>query len=339
MEEGLARYLAHLLPSAEAVRVSHLVRIPGGASRETWMFKAVWQAAGARQSREFVVRKDPPAGLIASSRVAELAFYRGLAGSGVPLPVVVAAEEDPRYCGAPFLLMERMAGIHSDFHVLLSPEWDDRRSGIARQMYEILGQVHAFDWRGTPIAAVDEAPEPGDCWERELARWQEALAANALEPMPIARAAIRWLRRNRPAPAQRVAVVHGDYRVGNVFFHPDGTVRAVVDWELAHLGDPLEDLAWSFMEDWEWSRDGRKGGIVSAEDAIAVYEQAGGGRVDRESLRWWGVLCGVKAQALWAAAARAYTAGGSREITLTALAYTLANSEDEHLLRSLGRDA
>ena len=70
---------------------------------------------------------------------------------------------------------------------------------------------------------------------------------NELEPQPIIRAAIRWLRANPPPPPERVSVVHGDYRVGNFLYTKEG-IHGIVDWEMAHLGDPLEDLAWSFME-------------------------------------------------------------------------------------------
>ena len=84
-------------------------------------------------------------------------------------------------------------------------------------------------------------PEPGQCWHRELDYWESYLGKMELEPQPLARAAISWLRRNPPLPAQQISVVHGDYRAGNFLFDITGKIHAILDWEMMHLGDPLED--------------------------------------------------------------------------------------------------
>lgn len=338
MEDTIARYLAPRL-QADDVKVSHLTRIPGGASRETWMFKAAWQSEGQRHSQEFILRKDPPASLLETDREVEYAFYSTFAGSAVPVPRMRWLERDPSYLGGPFFVMERIANIEASTRFILEARYDDARPKIARHMYEILAAIHTFDWQGSPCASVAAAPPPDAAWQRELEHWERIIDQNELSPQPIARAGIRWLRANPPPPAQRISIVHGDYRVGNVLYDRDGAIRGVVDWEMAHLGDPIEDLAWSFMKDWEWARDGRKGGIINAAEALAIYHAASNLDVDPAALRWWSVFSNVKAQGIWLTGARSFQEGRTGELILPMVAYSLINTEDENLLLSLGRRA
>ena len=335
-KERLEAYLAEKL-SVPAVRVTRLTRVPGGASRETWLIDAEWRdAAGEPRQAAYVLRRDPPASLLETDRGLEHAFYTAFAGSEVPVPPVLWLERDPSVLGAPFFVMERVAGEASPRR-LLAPPFVAHRELLGRRMYEILAAIHRFEWRGTAVESACQAPRPEECWRVELEHWERVIDREELSPQPIVRAAIRWLRRNPPPPPERVTVVHGDFRVGNFLVTPEGDITAVLDWEMAHLGDPLEDLAWSFNEAWEWARDGRKGGLIERDEALRVYESAFGRRVDRAALFWWEVFSSVKAQAIWLTAARTFQSGGSRELVLAFTAYWLGNFQDEILLRTMGR--
>ncbi len=318
--------------------ISNVFRIPGGASRETWMFDAAWEADGHSHTGAFVLRKDPPASLLTTERELEYSFYRAFEDSAVPVPRMRWLENGSTALGAPFFIMDRILGCDSNANRIQEAEYTPVRDALARRMYEILTEIHAFNWRGTEIERVIDPPAPGECWKRELDHWERVINENELSPQPIARAAIRWLRANPPPPPQRVTVVHADYRVGNFLYTPDG-IHGIVDWEMAHLGDPLEDLAWSFMEAWEWTRDGRKGGIIWAEDAIRVYEEASGTKVDREALHWWDVFGSVKGQAIWLTGARSFQDGKTAELMMPFTSYWLINFQDEIMLRAMGRGA
>lgn len=338
MEAQLEKYLIGRIPGADNVTVSGMSRIPGGASRETWMFDAAWHVDGQSESAAFVLRKDPPASLVESDREVEYAFYSAFENTAVPVPRMRWLEKDPAHLGAPFFIMDRILGCEANTRRIHEPDYKDSIAGIACQLYQVLAEIHRFDWRGSPIDQVVEAPEPDKCWEHELNYWEGMIDANEISPQPIARAAIRWLRANPPPPPKRVTVVHGDYRMGNFLYRPDG-IHGIVDWEMAHLGDPLEDLAWSFMEAWEWMRDGRKGGIIEAEDAIRIYEEATGEPVDREALHWWDVFSGVKGQGIWLTGARSFQDGRTGELMMPFTSYWLGNFQDEILLRAMGRGA
>jgi aminoglycoside phosphotransferase (APT) family kinase protein len=337
MEGALSSFLAENL-EAEAVEVSGMQRIPGGASRQTWSFQVRWiDGAGAEQSSSFILQRDASVGLVESERPVEFAFYETVHAAGIPVPEVLWLEPSGDVLGDPFFIMEYIPGVEGSPQTLLSPGYAEAAPRVGVRMYEILGAIHRVEWRGTPIESAVDAPTVESTAEREVAYWEDMIDRHELSPQPIARAAIRWLRDNPPPAAQRITVVHGDYRVGNVLYDDAGNIPGVVDWEMAHLGDPLEDLAWGFLKTWEWARDGRKGGVIDEARAIAIYEEASGITVDRDALHWWDVFNGVKAQGIWLTSAHAYESGGSNEPVLAMTPYWLVNLQDEFLLQSLGR--
>ena len=141
-------------------------------------------------------------------------------------------------------------------------------------------------------------------------------------PQPIVRAAMRRLRRNPPKPAQRISVVHGDFRSGNFLHDGGGHILAVLDWEMAHLGDPLEDLAWCFDPLWNHFDDSRVAGTVAEAEAIAIWERESGLVVDPAALAWWKLFSAVKGCAIWTTSAKEFVAGGNDLVLGFAGTYT-----------------
>jgi aminoglycoside phosphotransferase (APT) family kinase protein len=142
-----------------------------------------------------------------------------------------------------------------------------------------------------------------------VARWEKVIDEDEREPQPIVRAALRWLRRNPPPPAQKISVVHGDYRTGNFLFDEGGTIRAILDWEMSHLGDPLEDLGWAIDPLWSGGNAEQPGGMIARTEAIRIWEQASGLKAEPEALYWWEIFASVKGAAIWISAAREYAEG------------------------------
>jgi len=336
MEAALAKYLAAKL-SVDSVEVTNLSRIPGGASRETWMFDAAWKDGAGETSQPFVVRKDPPASLLETDREAEYAFYDSFWSTKVPVPKMRWLESDASIIGGPFFIMDRIVGSEGSTRALQVPPFSAVQGEVAKNMYEILAEIATFDWQGSPAARVAEAPTIETAWQKELAHWEGIINAQEMSPQPVMRAALRWLHAHPPPPAQRISVVHGDYRVGNFLYAEDGSITGIVDWEMAHLGDPVEDLAWSFNESWQWARDGRPGGIVEKGIATAIWERASGLHADPVALNWWEIFSHVKCQGIWLTGARSFQEGRTNELMLPIVAYTLINSQDQFLLRTIGR--
>jgi aminoglycoside phosphotransferase (APT) family kinase protein len=147
-------------------------------------------------------------------------------------------------------------------------------------------------------------------WALELDRWESILDENEALIEPVLRGAMHWLRRNPPPEPAKASIVHGDYRSGNFLFTDDGTISAILDWEMCHIGDPLEDVAWGLDPFWPITRH------YPLDQGLARWEAASEMTVDRTALDWWLRFTAVKACAIWATAASGFASGKNREMTM-----------------------
>jgi aminoglycoside phosphotransferase (APT) family kinase protein len=283
-----------------------------------------------------ILRRDPPASLIDTERRIEFAAYRAFFGSAVPVPEMLFLEEDDGPLGHPFFIAAEIAGFQASPQTLFEGAYDAVLPRVAQRKWAILGEIARADPVALGLAEVMPAPALDACWRRELDGWEAILDRDQAEPLPIARAAIRWLRANPPPPAQKLSVVHGDYRTGNFLYDAAGEIQGVLDWEMAHLGDPLEDLAWSFNPVWQFGR-GLAGGLLPQEQAIALWEQASGLAADPAALHWWILFNCVKGQAIWVGSAAAFINGGNREPIMIYPAWWLLNAQDRAILKVMGK--
>jgi len=341
-EARIAAYLRSRLPHATSVSVSGLYRIPGGASRETWSFDATWNEAAGPQRRGFILRRDPDASLLVTERDVEYNVYRAFATTTVPVPRVYWIESDPSVLDRPFFVMERIDGCSTDGVALVARPDDAARQAIARRKFEILGAIHCADPAALKLLLLNPegAPRADECAARELRRWEQIIDAEALTPEPVLRLAIAWLRHHPPPSAQRVVVCHGDYRTGNFLFSADD-IHGVLDWEMAHLGDPLEDFAWTCLLNWRLTptpgeRGDLIGGIVRQKEAITTYEAASGIRVDPAALHWWDVFSHVKATAIWLTGGRSFAEGRTQEPLMALIPRMLNGVQYSAILDLLG---
>jgi aminoglycoside phosphotransferase (APT) family kinase protein len=276
--------------------VVELVRIHGGASRETYRVKL--DEGGA--IRGYILRRDPVSALIETERTVEFAAYSAFYETPVPVPQALALEQDERWLERPFFMMEEIENATASNAFAVDP-YGANAAEVGRQFFSTLGEIARADPRS--IGLDWDAPAPDECWKIELEKWEKVIDEDEREPQPIARAAIRWLRRNPPPPAQKVGVVHGDYRTGNFLFNEAGEIRAILDWEMAHLGDPLEDLGWATDPLWSHHTPDRPGGMCSMAEAIAHWEKASGLKADPKALRWWQMFASLKGLGIWISAA------------------------------------
>jgi aminoglycoside phosphotransferase (APT) family kinase protein len=336
LEPRVAAYLATRMPAASDLSVDALERISGGASRETYRFVAHWREAGQARERRLILRRDPPASLIETERRVEFEAYRAFAGSAVPVPEMLFLEEGSEALDHPFFIAAEVAGFQASPQVLFAGDHDAVLPALARRKWTILGEIAKADPAALGLTEVMPVPELDACWTRELGHWEAILDRDEAEPLPIARAAIRWLRAHPPPPAQKLAVVHGDYRTGNFLYDPKGEIHGVLDWEMAHLGDPLEDLAWGFNPVWQFGR-GLAGGLLPEADAVAIWRRASGLTADPAALHWWTLFNCVKGQAIWVGSAAAFINGGNKEPIMVYPAWWLLNAQDRAILKVMGK--
>ncbi|WP_296599037.1 phosphotransferase family protein [Phenylobacterium sp.] len=335
LEPRLAAYIAGKLPGATDVAVTALERISGGASRETYRFVLDWSEGGEARSRRLILRRDPPASLIDTERRVEFEAYRAFAGSSVPVPEMLWLEEGDEALDHPFFIAEEIAGYQASPQMLLSGAFDAVLPMLAERKWTILGEIAKAD--PAPLARWMEAPPLDGCWKRELDHWEALIDKDQAEPLPVTRAAIRWLRANPPPPAQKLSIVHGDYRTGNFLFDEAGQIHGVLDWEMSHLGDPLEDLGWSLQPIWSFGRAGQAGGLCSPADAVAIWERASGLKADPKALHWWTLFNCVKGQGIWVGSAAAFNRGGNRAPIMIYPAWWLINAQDRAMLQLMGK--
>jgi aminoglycoside phosphotransferase (APT) family kinase protein len=322
LEQELAQYLAHRLPNARHVTVSNVFRIPGGASRETWSFDAQWWEGDKDVSQGFILRRDPPASLLTTERDIEFQVMEAAHLAGIPVPRMRWLEPEGKWLQRPFFIMERIDGCETSPQVLISdPRFEGARPRVARRFVEVLAAIHSLDWKALGLESfLGPAPSPDQCALREIEKWEQVIERDALEPQPVLRAALCWLRRHLPPPAQRITLVHADYRVGNFLYDQEGKIRGVLDWEMAHLGDPIEDVAWACLQSWCWAGDERVGGIMGREEFLRMYEEATGIMVHPQALHFWELLGNVKLAAIFLTGARSLAEGKTREPILAMVA-------------------
>lgn len=303
LAERLALYLSQAWHSA--VTIENLSRIPGGASRETYRFDAVHD--GAR--RGLILRRDPVSTLIETDRRVEFLAYKSFHPRGIPTPEPLILDEQGGVLERPFFIMSRVDGGKAAGPFDAAP-YAPHEEAIGSQFFSYLGQIAGTPVVDLPVTAALDMPQPDTSWSDALSHWERAIDADELLPQPIARAAIRRLRRFPPPPAQKIALVHGDYRSGNFLHDGAGRILAVLDWEMAHFGDPLEDLGWAIDPMWSHGDPSRVSGLLPRATAVAIWERASGLRCDPAALAWWELFNAVKGLAIWISAAKAYRDGG-----------------------------
>jgi len=303
LEQRIVRYLGHRMPEAGPVSVVALSRIHGGASRETFRVR-IEDERGAQ--RGLIFRRDPVSSLIETEREIEFAAYRSFMGSGaVPVPRALFLERDVEWLERPFFVMEEIEGCTAG-SILAADPYGPHRARIGEQFYKVLGRIGSREVMSSELGRMLPTPAVDATWREQLDKWEKVVDEDELEPQPIVRAAIRWLRRNPPPPAQRISVVHGDYRTGNFLFDSGGVIRAVLDWEMAHLGDPLEDLGWAIDPLWSHHNPAKPAGTIDRAPAIATWEKASGLKADPVALRWWSMFASLKGLAIWISSAKEF---------------------------------
>ena len=286
-ESALNRLMSRLF--AGVGEVSNLARLSGGASQETWSFDIL----DGKHPRRIILRRAPTgysatfasAGLRTEARLIELAGK-----SGVPSPCVLHVLRPEDELGDGFL-MDYVHGETIPRKILRDPVFAEIRPRLAFELGKILARIHAMP--GAGLETLREITAHVAIKELHLAYQADGC------PRPVFELAFRWLQEQTLLRPEAATLVHGDFRNGNLIVGPDG-VRAVLDWELAHFGDPMEDLGWLCVNSWRFGIiDKPVGGFGQLSELIAGYESAGGRSVDpRRIMLWqtlgtlrWGVVC------------------------------------------------
>lgn len=298
--------------------VSDLKQYPSGFSWITHGF----QLTGDGAPQDLILRLGPSKGLYAPySAEPEFAALAAMKGTPVPAPAPRHWSDDPTILGHPFLIVDKAPG---DAPI---PWGDDdglsetRRTVLGEQFADALGHLHAIDWRPTGLAAFGEGLTVENAAQRQVEDWRTKYHRWALRPHPMLHRVFGWLKGNAPV-APRLSIVHGDYRLGN-FLELDGHITAILDWELTHLGDPHEDLAWTCLPQY-------RGGtplmskLVSREDLYRRHQAISGFEISEASMHYYTLFSMVKLAVTHMAAAYAFERSGFHDLRMPAMGTQIA---------------
>ena len=317
---ALARRLTHRL--GRPVAVEGLTRLTGGANRETWAFTA----DDGDTRRDLVLRGGYSTG--GRPVAVEAAAIAAAARVGVPVPdlVDVGTGEDAPGLPAEYLLMGRVEGETIPRRLLREAAYAPAREGLARELGAVLARLHA-----APLDGLGRVPAVGD----PLERLTSTFLVDGEPPPPGLALGLRWLHENRP-PSHGPVLVHGDFRMGNLMVGPDG-LRAVLDWELVHRGDPLEDLGWCCAKVWRFGSPLPAAGTGTRRDLLDGYAAVAGWRPGAAELHWWELYGTVQWGLMCRAMTERHLSGAEPSVELAAIGRRAAEQEFDVLL-ALGLD-
>jgi aminoglycoside phosphotransferase (APT) family kinase protein len=315
LEASLARFLSQRLGAP--VRVANLERNTEGFSQETFSFDALL----ANETRRYVAKREPPAGLLEPYDLEpEFRVLHALASEKVLSPPTPWFSADRAVLERPFYVMERLPGevpLPTPGASGGGPFTQAERDSLAPQVAAALARLHAVDWRAHGFDFLGVPAGGRGAAQREVARWEERIGRAAFPLPPLLADALAWLRRSAPATSE-IALVHGDYRLGNWLVEQRGdsaTLLGVLDWEMVHLGDPLEDLAWCACELWRGGTP-LAGALVPPEAFSELYAKASGRTVDPQRMEFYRVLSVVKMIAIMLTGIRAFRDGRTSDLRM-----------------------
>jgi aminoglycoside phosphotransferase (APT) family kinase protein len=294
------------------VTIDNLRALTGGASRTTWAFDAVTP----EERRSLILRIGPPDEVHAGMEL-EARAQTAAAAAGAPVPHILVADDSPAALGNPFLICDEIHGetIVRRIQRTLDKEGAAGRARLLRQCAQALAAIHRAD-----------PNDPGLTREDQLVEWRDRLDAMS-DTTATFEWAFRWLAANQPA-ASPPRLVHGDFRMGNLII--DGSqLAAVLDWELVHIGEVYEDLAWFCIRAWRFGADPDRaaGGLGSVEELLRGYEEAGGAAVDRVAFHWWLVLATLRWGVICRYQAERHLSGQTRSVELAAIGRRVCETE------------
>jgi aminoglycoside phosphotransferase (APT) family kinase protein len=307
---------AVLRPRLGNVVVENLRRLTGGASRTTWAFDAVTD-----DRRALILRTGPPDDVHASMEL-EAAVQQRAAAAGAPVPHIVTADNSSAALGNPYLICDAIAGETIVRRIYRALE-DTGRDRLLGQCAQALAAIHRADPDG--VVGLTESDQ--------LAEWRDRLDEMG-DTTATFEWAFRWLAANHPSPSPHV-LVHGDFRMGNLIVDvgresPEpADLAAVLDWELTHAGQAVEDLAWFCIRAWRFGAPSElgAGGLGSIEDFLAAYEGAGGAPVDLTAFHSWLVLATLRWGVICRYQAHRHLSGQTRSVELAAIGRRVSETE------------
>jgi len=300
----LHAFLTKRVPEAIDIRIDDLTPVSGGNARKAYSFNLVMGDGEGHLDIPCIMLMQAGAGQLESDLASEFRTLEALHGTNVPAPRALWLDADGSGLGAPTVIMERVTGV-TDILALRTLEPAERNRAIALDFADAAAKLHNVDvgrlgFLGNPTRETAAA--------EQVALWDAQFLKHQMEPHPAIAFAFQWLKAHAPV-AERISLVHGDYRLGNFLFEGE-KITALLDWEMAHLGDPAEDIAWAYRSLWTPEMH------LPLDGFVAHYHAAGGPAIRPENLLFYRLLGEIKHAVISLTAARSFADGRTNNLRL-----------------------
>jgi aminoglycoside phosphotransferase (APT) family kinase protein len=312
---GLLGLIGFHKPEAADLTIEGIARAGAGNSTENWFFDARWREECRPIHERLILRRAPENEIVVTARADEFALLQALDGTDAHAPRAYWIDADGQWLGRPAMVLERRSG-RADRGLLTAKNGlgldGNARVDLARQMADALAALHAIDVSALrlPRRLIRGEANPAT---RELDLQEEDCRRQEIEPSVELRLAAWWLRDNVPPPPARRVLVHGDFRPANLLVE-GGRITTILDWELAHVGDPAEDLGWHLAS--YYRGEHLIEGLWTAEDFLRRYESVAGVGVDRAAVRFWAQFAHYKLAGIALATISAFRKGDASRVAV-----------------------
>ena len=305
-----------------ATKVSNLIRLSGGANRETWSFNA-----STEEKQHSLIMQIDREGMDRlngtcerESRILQIAKL-----NGVPVPTVVTSGFSEDSGSRSFSITEKMQGETIARKILRDTQWKKARENLIHDMAKALAAIHKIDrsqFKGIKLSDI-----------RDPLLSLESIYEALDDPHPTFDFAFRWLRANQPEFSEST-FVHGDFRLGNLLIDTSG-LNAVLDWEIAQFGDPIQDLGWMCVRAWRFGSDEQVAGVGTYDELIENYSQESGRDVTKASLFWWEIFGTLRWGVICLQMGGDFRKGRTNSLEIAAIGRRVAENEYD-LLQAIG---
>lgn len=316
--ERLEKYLERKL-EARGLSITSVWQNLEGWSMETFSLGLSYKKDGKKVEREIILRREPIAGLLEPYDVSiEHRVISAFNKTSVAVPKTLWYEPDPEVFERPFYTMEKVEGYVHFWKMNADPNWrlipdDNERESLGADFVENISGIHHADWKSLGLDFLG-VPGPGKgSAALQLEKWTEVIERAGFGNKPAVAYSRHWLADHLPEN-DRVTVVHGDYRTGN-YIARDGRIAAVLDWEMVHLGDPMEDISYIIGTAWRSPRPHLwVSHLMPKQEFFDKYEEKSGIKIDQDRLKFYHNLNNYKGVGIGATAANAFKTKGRLDL-------------------------
>ena len=311
----LTPYLAEKMGAGD-LNILNMTRVEQGMSADTFFLDLTYTKNHEKVREEIVIRREPSGGILETYDLSkEYELLNALKAADITVPRVLWYEPSTEVFERPFYAMEKVEGDVCNVDPRRPSKLmfnEKERPTLARDFVSNIVKTHDFDWRNSSLVFPYPGGGQSEALIRQIERHEEVIARAGYRSHPIIALGINWLKQNAPE-IDELCVVHGDYRIGN-FISKDGRIRAIIDWEFCHLGDPHEDLAFILSPAWRSADEGLVSHLMTQAEFLQQYQEMSGRKVDPYKLMYFGAIIILRGLDIMCSCGKNFSEGQSLDL-------------------------